>query len=141
MPQIFTVGRKQYLNRFRLSRPIRLPMVAAMTVIYKICPSAAWNEACAAGTYAGSDDDRRDGFIHLSAAHQLAGTLARHFAGRDGLVLIAFDEEGLAGLRWEPSRGGMLFPHVYGVLSVSRARWVKNLPLQNGVHVIPPEAT
>lgn len=100
-----------------------------MTRIYKISTRSEWLQAVAAGQYTGSADDRRDGFIHLSAAGQVEGTLARHFAGVNDLVLIAFEEESLEGLRWEASRGGALFPHVYGTLPVARALWVKDLPL------------
>jgi uncharacterized protein (DUF952 family) len=108
-----------------------------MTRVFKICQRAEWDLAAARGTYEGSAADHRDGFIHLSAADQLPGTLERHFAGQEGLVLIAFDDQDLAALRWEPSRGGALFPHVYGPLPVSRARWVKDLPHDRGRHRLP----
>jgi len=93
--------------------------------VYKVCSQAEWNAALVAGAYHGSDVDRRDGFIHLSTDVQLAETLRRHFAGRQGLVLVAFDAATLTGLRWEPSRGGDLFPHVYGELPVRLAREVR----------------
>ena len=99
-----------------------------MTIVYKICAADDWAEAVRQGTYRGSPDDLRYGFIHLSAKHQLQGTLDRHFAGRAGLVLIAFDEASLAGLRWEALRNGALFPHVYGVLPADSALWVRDLP-------------
>lgn len=101
---------------------------AAMTIIFKICDRADWADAERAGIYQGSPDDKRDGFIHLSTRDQLRGTLDRHFKGMQGLVLIAFDTGKLANLIWEPSRGGALFPHVYGTLEVSKALWVKDLP-------------
>ena len=104
-----------------------------MSLVFKICPRAAWDDACRTGRYCGSADDARDGFIHLSAQDQVAGTLARHFAGQEGLVLIAFDASNLAGLKWEASRGGALFPHVYGTLPTAAARWVKDLPLPEGL--------
>lgn len=100
-----------------------------MNHVYKICAKIDWQTACAAGAYAGSADDLRDGFIHLSAAHQVEATLARHFSGQSNLVLIAFEESTLAGLKWETSRGGQLFPHVYGTLPTAKVLWVKDLPL------------
>ncbi len=108
-----------------------------MAIVYKICSAAEWAEATATGAFTGSEADRRDGFIHLSAAHQLRETAARHFAGRDGLVLAAYDDTALAHLKWEASRGGDLFPHVHGVLPVASASWVKPLPLAGGRHRFP----
>lgn len=108
-----------------------------MIILYKIISAAEWAEATAGGAFTGSEADRRDGFIHLSAAHQLRETAARHFAGRHGLVLVAYDETALANLKWEVSRGGDLFPHVYGVLPVASASWVKPLPLADGRHIFP----
>jgi uncharacterized protein (DUF952 family) len=112
-----------------------------MTVVYKICAAAEWREAEARGNYSGSADDNRDGFIHLSGADQLPGTLERHFAGQSGLVLIAFNASDFDGLKWEPSRGGALFPHVYGELPAARALWVKDLPLAAGRHALPAAVT
>jgi len=94
--------------------------------VYKIFRAGEWRDALAAGAFSGSADDGRDGFIHLSAAHQLAGTLARHFSGESGLVLAAFPAARLEpALRWETSRGGALFPHLYGVLPMAAvsAHW------------------
>lgn len=108
-----------------------------MATLYKICSAAEWQKALAAGAFTGSEHDCRDGFIHLSAAHQVRETAARYFAGRDGLVLVAFDEAALANLRWEVSRGGDHFPHVYDVLPVAAARWVKPLPAAEGRHKFP----
>ena len=99
-----------------------------MAIIYKICRQAEWRSAAEAGIYRGSEVDARDGFIHFSTAAQLAETLARHFAGQTDLVLIAVDADALDGaLKWEPSRGGALFPHVYGSLPVNAVRWTKPL--------------
>ena len=108
-------------------------------VVLKICDSIDWRRAIAAGRYHGSADDARDGFIHLSAPHQLAGTLNRHFAGRDGLLLVAFATDTLGeALRWEVSRGGDLFPHHYGPLDPGRALWVRDIALgQDGRHTLP----
>jgi uncharacterized protein (DUF952 family) len=93
------------------------------TLIYKICPRAEWEAAVARGVYAGSEVDRRDGFIHFSTAAQVDETLRRHFARQSDLVLVAVDPASLgAELRFEASRGGALFPHLYGVLPVSLAR-------------------
>ena len=99
-----------------------------------------WAQAVEAGSFTGSPDDMRDGFIHLSTAEQVAGTLARHFRGQSGLVLAAFATAALdaAALRWEPSRGGALFPHLYGPLPVSAAMWHIPLPLgPDGLPQIP----
>ena len=107
--------------------------------VFKVTTRAAWDEARATGTLAASADDRRDGFIHLSASHQLAGTLAKHFkAGRD-LVLIELDAAALGeDLQWERSRGQELFPHLYASLPASAARAVYPLELDaNGTHVLP----
>jgi uncharacterized protein (DUF952 family) len=95
-------------------------------LVYKVCAATEWNDAVAAGIYRGSGVDRRDGFIHLSTGAQLETTLRLHFAGQRDLVLIAFDPGTLgATLRWEPSRGGDLFPHLYGELPVALAKWVR----------------
>ena len=108
-----------------------------MRFLFKICSRAEWREAAATGTFDGSAVDRRDGFIHLSAENQVRDTAARHFAGQDGLVLVAFAEPGLTNLKWEASRGGALFPHVYGTIPVSAAAWVEDLPLAAGGHRFP----
>ncbi|MEO1270541.1 MAG: DUF952 domain-containing protein [Myxococcota bacterium] len=108
--------------------------------IYKICTVSAWSEAEAAGLYRGSADDRRDGFVHFSTATQLRATAAKHFAGQRGLVLVTVDAEALGdALRWEPSRGGQLFPHLYGTLDVRHARAVVPLPWSEtaGAHQFP----
>jgi uncharacterized protein (DUF952 family) len=122
----------------RLSIWHRQPIVARiMRFLFKILTAAEWASAVEAGSFSGSAADRRDGFIHLSAAHQVAGTAARHFGGQKDLVLAAFPEDRLAGLKWEPSRGGELFPHVYGGVPVSAAAFVKPLPLIEGAHRFP----
>lgn len=110
-------------------------------IIYKILTEQDWRDAVRAGHYAGSADDARDGFIHLSAADQLAGTAAKHFKGHTGLVLVALDaaKQGSA-LRWEPSRGGALFPHLYGPLDVSAAISVTPAPLgPDGIPLLPKD--
>jgi uncharacterized protein (DUF952 family) len=107
--------------------------------VYKICTAAALEQAKEAGRLDGSADDVRDGFIHLSRGDQVEGTLAKHFAGQDGLFLLALDAEALAdGLRWEVSRGGDLFPHLYAPLDLAHVLWVEALPLQqNRSHRVP----
>jgi uncharacterized protein (DUF952 family) len=97
--------------------------VTGVATIYKICEQAAWRAAEQAGVYPGSGVDARDGFMHFSTAHQLAETAVRHFAGQTGLMLLAVDAEALgAALKWEPSRGGDLFPHLYAALPLSAVR-------------------
>jgi uncharacterized protein (DUF952 family) len=91
-------------------------------VIYKICTRAEWESALSAGVYRGSADDLRDGFIHFSRRSQVAGTLQKHFAGRTDLLLVSVEAERLgAALKLEPSRGGELFPHLYGELPTALA--------------------
>jgi uncharacterized protein (DUF952 family) len=109
--------------------------------VYKILTKPAFEEASAKGRFDGSPVDLRDGFIHLSAGNQVAGTLAAHFAGQAGLVLLAVDTEACGGrLKWEPSRGGELFPHLYGPLDLSHAVWTADLPLgEDGVHRLPAD--
>lgn len=107
--------------------------------VYKVCPATDWAAAMHAGAYAGSPDDRRDGFIHLSTAEQLAGTLARHFSGRADLVLVGFDMDEIGpSLRFEASRKGELFPHVYGTLDPALARSTRPLTVAaDGSHILP----
>lgn len=107
-----------------------------VTLVYKIIDRAAWAEAEAAGVFAGAPVDLADGFIHFSAAAQVAETAAKHFAGQADLLLVAV-ETALLGdaLKWEVSRGGALFPHLYAPLDPRAAAWVRPLPLgQDGRH-------
>ena len=100
-----------------------------VTTIYKICQRASWSMAEQTGVYAGSEADRRDGFIHFSTAEQLAGTAAKHFARQRDLLLVAVDADALgSALKWEPSRGGDLFPHLYAALPLAAVRWTRPLP-------------
>jgi uncharacterized protein (DUF952 family) len=110
-----------------------------VATIFKICPAALWREAERAGVFGGSAADLRDGYIHFSTAEQAAETAAKHFSGERDLVLVAVDDTALGeALRWEPSRGGALFPHLYGPLRVSAVRRVDPLPLgADGRHVFP----
>ncbi|MBX9684994.1 MAG: DUF952 domain-containing protein [Hyphomicrobium sp.] len=103
---------------------------ATRVCVYKIVAHGDWSTAQAAGMFAGSADDRRDGFIHLSTADQVASTLEHHFTGASDLLLVAFDAAGLgAALRFEASRNGAMFPHFYGALPTSAALWQKSLPM------------
>ncbi|MET0430233.1 MAG: DUF952 domain-containing protein [Microvirga sp.] len=110
-----------------------------MTHIYKICSARLWQDAEERGFLPGSPDDIRDGFIHFSTAAQVVETVARHFAGRTDLVIVAVDATALGdALRYEPSRGGDLFPHLYGPLAVAAATWARPLPLDaDGRHAFP----
>lgn len=107
--------------------------------IYHMCRREEWLAGAEAGSYAGSSQDAADGFIHFSTAGQVVESARRHRAGQAGLVLLEV-EAALLGdvLRWEPSRGGQLFPHLYGVLPASAVRAVHDLPLDEaGLHRFP----
>jgi uncharacterized protein (DUF952 family) len=108
-------------------------------LIYHMCRRMEWEAALAGGVYAGSSQDARDGFIHFSTAEQLPESARRHRAGQTDLVLLAVDPTLLGdALRWEPSRRGALFPHLYGALSVTAVRWARDLPLgPDGLHLLP----
>lgn len=110
-----------------------------MTLVYKICPAPLWREAEAAGRFDGAPVDLADGYIHFSTAAQAPETAAKHFSGQDNLLLIAVDGTVLGdALRYEPSRGGALFPHLYGPLPLSAVRSVTPLPLgPDGDHIFP----
>lgn len=106
-------------------------------IIYKIVPADLWRRGETAGTFTGSPVDVRDGFIHFSTAAQVRETAARHFAGVDDLLLVAVAADTLE-LRWEPSRGGDLFPHLYGALPLTAVRRVSPLPRDaSGRHAFP----
>lgn len=103
-----------------------------MTTIYKILAADEWRAAERAGVYRGSADDKRDGFIHFSSAEQTLGTYEKYFSGKPDLVLAAIDAAALgAALKWEASRGGALFPHLYGDLPLSAVRWSRPLTSSN----------
>ena len=108
-------------------------------MIYKICGRAAWRVAEADGGFHGSEADAHDGFIHFSTAVQVAESAAKYFANESDLLLVAVDADALgASLKWEPSRGGALFPHLYGPLPLSAVRWTRPLPrAANARHVFP----
>ncbi len=113
--------------------------MAVDDTIYKICTAGEWRAAEQAGSFAGSAVDLRDGYIHFSTAAQAAETAQKHFSGQRDLVLVAVDAAALgANLKWEPSRGGALFPHLYGALAVKAVGSVAPLPLDaEGRHVFP----
>jgi uncharacterized protein (DUF952 family) len=113
-----------------------------MATIYKICSAQEWRGAERDGAFRGSEVDRRDGYIHFSTADQAGETARKHFAGQNDLVLVSVDADALgSGLKWEPSRGGALFPHLYGELPVTAAIRVEPLPLDAvGQHIFPPLA-
>ena len=101
-----------------------------MSLIYKILPRAAWDEAVAKGRFDGSPVDLEDGYIHFSTAAQAQETAAKHFRGQAGLVVVAVDASSLGpALRWEPSRGGQLFPHLYAPLDPALTTAVTEAPL------------
>jgi uncharacterized protein (DUF952 family) len=110
-----------------------------MRIIYKIVPEPLWSDAMTAGSFQGSPVDVADGFIHFSTAEQVHETAAKHFTGVAGLLLIAFPASAFGdALKWEPSRGGALFPHLYEALPVKLALWVKAIPLDaNGTPIVP----
>jgi uncharacterized protein (DUF952 family) len=107
-----------------------------VTLIYKLVPEELWREAEALGVFRGAGIDLSDGFIHFSSRAQVEETAARHFAGARGLLLVAVEAERLGeALRWEPSRGGDLFPHLYGELPLALVARADPLPLRaDGAH-------
>jgi uncharacterized protein (DUF952 family) len=103
-----------------------------MTLIYKIVPAAQWRAAEALAEFDGAPVDLADGFIHFSAASQVRETAGKHFAGARELLLVSVDAERLGNaLKWEPSRGGDLFPHLYGKLQLADVLRVDALPLRD----------
>ena len=108
-------------------------------LVYKIVPEPLWRAAEAAGAFAGAPVDLADGFIHFSAADQVRETAAKHFADGRDLLLVAIDGDRLGpALKWEPSRGGALFPHLYGPLGLDAVASVRPLPLgPDGRHLFP----
>lgn len=107
-----------------------------MALIYKIVTAQEWDAALAEGRFDGSAVDRADGFIHFSSAAQAEETAAKHFAGQSGLLLVGVDEKSLGdALVYEISRGGALFPHLYGPLPTALAHFARPLPLRvDGAH-------
>jgi uncharacterized protein (DUF952 family) len=110
-----------------------------MPLIYKIVDKPSWHSAVTAGQFDGAAIDLQDGFIHFSAANQVAETLQKYFAGRSDLLLVCVDAQRLGdALKWEVSRGGDLFPHLYASLPISAVVAQFDLPLQDdGSHRLP----
>ena len=110
-------------------------------LVYKILRPEEWSTFKMQETYAGAPVDRADGYVHLSTAEQAPETAARHFAGEEGLRLLAFDSAGFGdALRWEPSRGGALFPHLYAPLPRAAMLWSAPLPIgPGGRHRFPED--
>jgi len=108
--------------------------------IYHMCRRGEWEAAEARGSYRGSSQDEADGFIHFSTAAQVRESARKHRAGQSDLVLLTVDAGRLGpALRWEPSRGGALFPHLYGPLPLAAVTRTDPLPLgADGTHVFPP---
>ena len=109
------------------------------TTIYHVCEGAAWRAAQDGGVYAGSADDLRDGFMHFSTFSQVRTSVAIHRAGQAGLVMLVVQTDKLgAALKWEASRGGQLFPHLYGELPMYAVVEAIELPLgPDGMHRFP----
>lgn len=111
-------------------------------LIYKIFRVDEWSALQAQGETLGAPIDIADGYVHFSTAAQARETAAKHFAGEDGLTLLALDADSLGeALAWETSRGGALFPHLYRALRLGDVIWHKPLPLVDGTHHFPPEMT
>jgi len=108
-------------------------------LIYHLCRRGDWRAALEKRTYGGTGDDLRDGFLHFSTGQQVAESAARHRAGVSDLLLIGVDPDSLGDLlKWEPSRGGQLFPHLYGALPTAAVVRTEELPLGNdGYHMFP----
>lgn len=106
-------------------------------MIYKIFRADEWATLQADGATVGAPIDVADGYIHFSTAETVGETVAKYFAGIEGLVLLAVEADGLDPLKWEPAREGVLFPHLYRQLAMTDVVWAKPLPLVNGVHQFP----
>lgn len=101
-----------------------------MKLIYKIATHDQWQAASARGRFEGAPIDLADGFIHFSTDVQTRETAAKHFAGQTGLIVAALDADALGNeLKWEPSRGGQLFPHLYRPFDMDEVIWAKPLPV------------
>jgi uncharacterized protein (DUF952 family) len=104
-----------------------------VVLVYKVLSRSEWSEAERDGVFRGSEVDRRDGFIHLSTANQLEKTVSLWFTDRDDLMLVAIRDGRIAdALKWEPSRGGVLFPHCYGSLPLECVAWAKPFSSRDG---------
>lgn len=109
-------------------------------LIYKIFKADEWAALQAKGNTLGAPIDLADGFVHFSTAEQAGETAAKHFAGMDGLMLLALDGDAMdEALKWEVSRGGAQFPHLYRTLRLDEVLWAKPLPLVDGLHQFPDD--
>lgn len=114
-----------------------------MSIIYRLLDQHSWQQAQASGVFTGSADDARDGFIHFSAPHQVVATARKHYVGKPNLLLLSIDTDALeqhcpGALKWEVSRGGDKFPHLYAALPVAAVQSVQQLPLSaGGEHIFP----
>jgi uncharacterized protein (DUF952 family) len=116
---------------------LQLPMTSPRR-IYKILPASLWRTAQEEGVFRGAPVDLADGYIHFSTREQVAETAAKHFAAQSDLVLLEIDAAVFGdALKWEPSRGGALFPHLYGDLELSAVRSAKLLPWDGERHIFP----
>lgn len=107
-------------------------------LIYKIFRADEWSALRKRGATEGAPIDVADGYVHFSTAVQAAETAAKHFKDEDGLFLLALDSDALGqDLKWEPSRGGALFPHLYRELRMEDVLWAQPLPLVDGQHQFP----
>ena len=126
--------RRHWLDLFGLDRH-QCGAANASMLIYKILRPAEWAHLQKAGETRGAPVDLQDGYVHFSTAAQVAETLTRHFARDGDLTLLACDAEALGSeLKWEPSRGGALFPHLYRPLLLADVIWARPVPGTNGVH-------
>lgn len=111
-------------------------------LIYKIFRTPEWEQMQSDGQTDGAPIDLSDGYIHFSTAEQAAETAAKWFAGVDGLWLVAFDSAAMGdALKWEPSRGGQLFPHLYRALRMDEVKWSVPLPWDGKIHRFPQDMT
>ena len=110
-------------------------------LIFKIFRANEWAALQAQGETRGAPIDLADGFVHFSTAEQTQETAAKHFAGQDGLMLLVLEADAMGpSLKWEVSRGGALFPHLYRALRLDEVIWAKPLPLVDGIHQIPDDS-
>ncbi len=128
----------RFINISRLTHGVSC-RIQGLMVIYKIFRADEWALLVQAGETAGAPIDIADGFVHFSTAEQVAETAAKHFAGVDDLILCTLEADNLDMLKWEPSRGGALFPHLYRPLRINDILWDKPLPLLDGAHVFPDD--
>jgi uncharacterized protein (DUF952 family) len=124
---------------FRRICAAKLAQMTPPSTVYRLLAADVWQAAQASGSFLGTEHDLRDGFIHFSTALQVAETARRHYAGQTGLLLLGVSVAALgSALRFEPSRGDALFPHLYAPLPVSAVTSVQALPLgADGQHILP----